>query len=233
MKKQFFEGVKDGIPIGLGYLSVSVGFGILCIRLGLTAASAVGISLTNLTSAGQVAGVGIMAAGGTLIEMALTQLVINLRYSLMGISLSQKLDDGFSAFHRVLASFGITDEIFAVAYAKEGKLKPVYMYGLIVISVLGWVTGTFFGAVLGQLLPQALSDAMGIMLYGMFLAVVIPPAKKERGILMAAILAALCSILFTYVLTFVSGGFAVIISAILAAAICACLFPKADEEEEV
>ncbi len=232
MKNLFFKGLKDGLPIGLGYFSVSFGFGILCINLGLTAAAAVGISLTNLTSAGQVAGVGVMAAGGTLLEMALTQLVINLRYSLMGISLSQKLDESFTTPHRVIAAFGITDEIFAVAYAQPGKLKPVYLYGMTIISVLGWTSGTFLGAVLGQILPDVLSSAMGIMLYGMFLAVVIPPAKQEKGILVAAILAALCSILFTYVLTFVSGGFAVIISAILAAAVCALLFPKADEEAD-
>lgn len=232
MKKLFFKGMKDGIPIGLGYLSVSFGFGILCINLGLSVAAAVGISLSNLTSAGQVAGVGIIVAGGTLIEMALTQLVINLRYSLFAISLSQKLDDSFTTPHRVLASFGITDEIFAVAYAQEGKLKPWYMYGLIIVSALGWVAGTFFGAAVGQILPAALSDALGIMLYGMFVAIVIPPARKERGVLLAAILAALCSVLFTYVFTAVSGGFAVIISAVVAAAVCALLFPVKEEEAD-
>lgn len=232
MKKLFFKGLKDGIPIGLGYLSVSFGFGILCINLGMSVATAVGISLSNLTSAGQVAGVGIIAAGGTLIEMILTQLVINVRYSLFAISLSQKLDASFTTPHRVLAAFGITDEIFAVAYAQEGKLKPWYMYGLICISTLGWVAGTFFGAALGQILPAALSDALGIMLYGMFVAIVIPPARKERGILVAAILAALCSILFTYVITSISGGFAVIISAVVAAAVCALLFPVKEEEDD-
>ena len=232
MKKQFLTGLKDGIPIALGYLSVSFGFGILCISLGLSIAAAVGISATNLTSAGQVAGVGIIAAGGTLVEMALTQLVINIRYSLMGLSLAQKLDGSFSTLHRALVSFGITDEIFAVAYAREERLKPAYMYGLILISASGWVSGTLLGAWLGQVLPAALSNAMGIMLYGMFLAVVIPPARKDRGILAAAVGAALCSLLFRYVLAFVSGGFAVIISAVLAAAVCAALFPLSAEEEE-
>lgn len=231
MKQLFCRGLRDGIPIALGYLSVSFGFGILCINLGLSATAAVGISLTNLTSAGQVAGVGIIAAGGTLVEMALTQLVINLRYSLFGISLSQKLDPSFTTPHRILASFGITDEIFAVAYAQPGLLKPAYFYGVLLISAAGWVAGTFFGAALGQILPQALSDAMGIMLYGMFLAVVIPKAKQERGVLMAAVLAALCSICFTYVLTQISGGFAVIISAVLSAAVCAAIFPRGEDEE--
>ena len=233
MKKPFFKGLRDGIPIALGYLSVSFGFGILCINLGLSVLTASGISLSNLTSAGQVAGVQIIAAGGTLIEMVLTQLVINLRYSLFAISLSQKLDASFTTPHRILASFGITDEIFAVSYAQEGKVKPPYMYGVILISAAGWVSGTFLGAALGQVLPESVSAAMGIMLYGMFLAICVPPARKDRGVLVAVIAAAMCSILFNTLLTFVSGGFAVIISALTSAAICALLFPVADEEEDV
>lgn len=231
MNKPFFRGLRDGIPIALGYFSVSFGFGILCINLGLSILAAAGISLTNLTSAGQVAGVGIIAAGGTLIEMVLTQLVINLRYSLFAISLSQKLDSSFTTPHRIAASFGITDEIFAVTYAQEGKVKPAYMYGVILISALGWVGGTALGAAMGQILPEMVSSAMGIMLYCMFLAIFVPPARKDRGVLMAVIVAALCSILFNTVLTFVSGGFAVIISALVSAALCALLFPVAEEEE--
>jgi len=231
VNKPFFKGLRDGIPIALGYFSVSFGFGILCINLGLSVLAAAGISLTNLTSAGQVAGVGIIAAGGTLIEMALTQLVINLRYSLFAISLSQKLDSSFTTPHRIAASFGITDEIFAVTYAQEGKVKPAYMYGVILISALGWVGGTALGAAMGQILPEMVSSAMGIMLYCMFLAIFVPPARKDRGVLMAVIVAALCSILFNTVLTFVSGGFAVIISALVSAALCALLFPVAEEEE--
>lgn len=231
MNKPFFKGLRDGIPIALGYFSVSFGFGILCINLGLSVLTAAGISLTNLTSAGQVAGVGIIAAGGTLIEMVLTQLVINLRYSLFAISLSQKLDSSFTTPHRIAASFGITDEIFAVTYAQEGRVKPAYMYGVILISALGWVGGTTMGAAMGQILPEAVSSAMGIMLYCMFLAICVPPARKDRGVLMAVIVAAFCSILFSTVLTFVSGGFAVIISALVSAALCALLFPVAEEEE--
>ena len=230
MKKDFLKGVKDGIPICLGYLSVSFGFGILATGLGLSILAAVGISLTNLTSAGQVAGVGIIAAGGSLIEMALTQLVINIRYSLMGISLSQKLDGSFNTFHRLLASFGITDEIFAVAVSQK-SVSPFYMYGLIGISALGWVSGTFLGAAAGNILPAAISSAMGIVLYGMFLAIIIPPAREHRGVFFAVLIAAALSILFSYVLTAVSSGFAIIICSVIAAAACAVLFPVADEEE--
>jgi len=231
MKKDFIKGIRDGFPICLGYLSVSFGFGILATGLGLSVLAAVGISLTNLTSAGQAAGVGIIAAGGSLIEMALTQFIINIRYSLMGISLSQKLDKNFNALHRLIASFGITDEIFAVAVAQP-SVSPYYMYGLTVISALGWVLGTFLGAAAGNILPSSVSSALGIVLYGMFLAIIIPPAKKSKGMLTAVLAAAALSIVFKYVLTAVSGGFAIIICAVLSAALCAVLFPVADEEKE-
>lgn len=231
MKNDFIKGIRDGIPICLGYLSVSFAFGILATGLGLSVLAAVGISLTNLTSAGQVAGVGIIAAGGSLIEMALTQFIINIRYSLMGISLSQKLDDSFNTFHRLVASFGITDEIFAVAVAQD-SVSPYYMYGLTVISALGWVSGTFLGGAAGNLLPASVSSALGIVLYGMFLAIIIPPAKKYKGVLISVLIAAVLSIVFKYVLTAVSGGFAIIICAVLSAAICALIFPIKEENEE-
>lgn len=228
----FFKGLYHGIPIALGYLSVSFGFGIMAVKAGLSILAAVGISVTNLTSAGQAAGVAIIAAGGSYIEMALTQLVINIRYSLMGLSLSQKLDKSFTTPHRLLASFGITDEIFAVASAQPGRVTPWYMYGLILISFLGWSGGTLLGAAAGQFLPAAITDAMGIVLYGMFLAIIIPPARKEKSVLTAVVIAALFSILFNYLLTAVSPGFAVIISAIAASAAAALLFPINEEEEE-
>ena len=228
----FLKGLYHGIPIALGYLSVSFGFGIMAVKAGLSILAAVGISVTNLTSAGQAAGVAIIAAGGSYIEMALTQLVINIRYSLMGLSLSQRLDKSFTTPHRLIASFGITDEIFAVASAQPGRVTPWYMYGLILISFLGWSGGTLLGAAAGQFLPAEITDAMGIVLYGMFLAIIIPPARKEKSVLTAVVIAALFSILFSYLLTAVSPGFAVIISAIVASAVAALLFPVEEEEEE-
>ncbi len=229
--KDFIKGMKDGIPIALGYLSVSFGFGIMAVAAGLTVAQAVAISASNLTSAGQAAGVGIIAAGGALLEMVLTQLVINIRYSLMALSLVQKLDDGFRTPQRMLLSFGITDEIFAVAYAQEGKISPWYMFGLIFISFWGWTLGTFLGAAAGNILPAAVTDAMGIVLYGMFLAIVIPVAREKKSVLLAALAAVAFSCLFRYVFTAVSGGFAIILSACLAAALAAWLFPVDDEGE--
>ena len=232
MNLTFSKGLKHGIPIALGYLSVSFGFGIMAVRAGLSVLAAVGISITNVTSAGQAAGVGIIAAGGTLIEMILTQFIINLRYSLMGLSLSQKLDESFTTPQRMLIAFGITDEIFAVSSSQEGKINTKYMYGLILISVLGWVMGTFLGASAGRILPEALTNAMGLVLYGMFIAICIPPAKKDRGVLFAVLIAALCSVLFYYVFTCISSGFSIIICAVAASALCAWLFPIKEEEEE-
>ena len=232
MRSDFLKGMTHGIPIALGYISVSFGFGIAAVRAGLSVAAAVGISASNLTSAGQAAGVEIIAAGGTLIELALSQLVINLRYSLMGLSLSQKLDDSFTVPHRLLASYGITDEIFAVAAAQPGKLKPSYMYGLILISALGWTGGTLLGAVAGQALPQMFTAAMGILLYGMFIAIIIPPSRKSKSVFGAVLIAALISLLFKFVFTKISVGFAIIISASVAAAVMALIAPVPDDEEE-
>ena len=236
MQKPFIKGLSNGIPICLGYFSVSFGFGILAVKSGLQAIDAILISLTNLTSAGQAAGVGIIAAAGTLLEMAITQFVINLRYSLMGLTLSQKLSDKFTTIHRLIASFGITDEIFAVAVSQKDKLVPSYMYGLILISASGWVGGTALGAVAGLALPASLTAAMGILLYGMFIAIIVPAARKCKKDLIVILLAAAFSAIFKYLLPSVSFGFAIIISAILAAVIGALLFPinlaETEGEEE-
>ncbi|WP_296581368.1 AzlC family ABC transporter permease [Ruminococcus sp.] len=224
--------MNHGIPIALGYLSVSFGFGILAVESGLSVFQSSMISATNLTSAGQIAGVGVIAASGTLLEMILVQLVINIRYSLMALSLSQKLDKTFTTPHRLVSSYGITDEIFAVCSAQPGMITPAYMYGMILIAMIGWVLGTFLGASAGEILPDSVTAAMGIVLYGMFLAIIIPPSRKKKSVLFVTVLAALLSILFKYVLTMVSGGFAVIICAIVAAGLGALLFPVSDDEEE-
>ncbi len=232
MNTRFFKGMSHGIPIALGYLSVSFGFGIMAVKSGLTPFQAAVISASNLTSAGQAAGVSIIAEGGTLIEMILAQLTINLRYALMALSLSQRLDKTFNMPKRLLASYGITDEIFAVASSQPGRITPGYMYGMILIAFLGWVSGTICGAAAGELLPEAVTNAMGIVLYGMFIAIIIPPSRKEKSVLTVVITAAVISILFKYLMDFISGGFAIIISAALAAAVGALLFPVKDEEAD-
>jgi len=223
--------MSHGIPICLGYLSVSFGFGILAVKAGLSVFQAALISATNLTSAGQKAGLDVIAAGGTIIEMVLLQLTINIRYSLMALSLSQKLDKSFTTPHRFLASYGITDEIFAVCSAQKEALTPAYMYGMIFISAVGWVTGTALGAAAGELLPAAVSTAMEIVLYGMFIAIVIPPAKKQHGVLFAAVIAAALSVIFRFAVPALSEGFAMIISAVASALLAALIFPVKEEEE--
>lgn len=221
------DGLRDGLPIGLGYLSVSFGFGISAVSLGLPAIFAILTSLTNLTSAGQMAGIAIIAAGGTLTEMAATQFVINLRYALMSLSLTQKVDGSFSLPQRMILSFLMTDEIFAVSSTKVGPIGTSYMYGLGLLPIVGWVSGTALGAYAGMVLPQDLTTALGIMIYGMFLAILIPPAKKERGVLAAVVISAAMSCCIRYIgaLSFLSSGFSIILCAVTASAAAAILRP--------
>lgn len=230
----FARGVRDGVPIGLGYLSVSFSFGLLAVRAGLPVWTAVLISATNLTSAGQLAGLSIIAAGGAVVEMIVTQFVINMRYALMAISLSQKADERFMPLERALAAFGITDEIFAVAASQTGTFGAKYLFGLIVMPFLGWTGGTLLGAAAGNILPEAIKAALGIALYGMFIAVVVPPATQDRGALIAALGAAFLSCCLTYIPVFagISQGFAVVICACAAASAAAWLHPLPEDEEE-
>ena len=228
--RSFFNGIGQGIPIGLGYLSVSFGFGIMAVRAGLSVKEASLISLTNLTSAGQAAGVDVIASHGSLLEMALVQLTINIRYALMALSLSQKLDESFTLPHRLLAAYGITDEIFGLCSAKNGKLQPFFMYGVIVIATLGWVLGTFLGAAAGELLPIPVTAALGIVLYGMFIAIIVPPSRKSKSILCVVLAAAALSCVCKYLIPALSSGFAVIICGIAASVLGAVLFPREEED---
>ena len=233
-KRLFVRGLKDGIPIALGYLPVSFGFGISAVSSGLSPLVAVLISLTNLTSAGQVAGVEVILALGTLLEMTLTQLTINARYFLMSLSLSQRLGRGFSLPHRLLVSFGITDEIFGVASSKREPVTPVYMYGLIFLPFIGWLLGTLLGAISGNVLPEEINKALGIAIYGMFIAIVLPPAKREKGVLLSVLISIAISLALAFIplFSFITSGFAIIASALIAAVIAALLFPIKPEEEE-
>ncbi len=230
--KHFLKGVKHGLPIGLGYLSVSFAFGMQCVDNGLTVLQALLISMTNLTSAGQLAGLQVMIAGSSLIEMALTQFIINLRYALMGLSLGQKLGPAMNTPRRMFFSFANTDEIFAVASAQPEKLHHHYLYALMLMPYIGWSLGTFLGAAAGQILPEFVCSALGIAIYGMFLAIILPPARQEKSVRAVVLLAAAVSLAFNYLpaLKKVSGGFVVIICAVVAATVGALLFPVKDED---
>lgn len=226
----FKKGFKDGIPIALGYLSVSFTFGMMAVSGGLPALDAVLISMTNLTSAGQFAGLDLIIAGGTFFEMALTQLIINIRYALMSVSLSQKFHKSVNLLDRLLIAFGNTDEIFAVASGQKGEVGKKYMYGLILSPYLGWAFGTLIGAVASSILPASVRSALGIAIYGMFLAIFIPPVKYNKTVAIVVLIAAGMSIAFKYLpyLNTVSSGFVIIICAVAAAAVGAVIRPIED-----
>lgn len=232
--KDYIYGIKKGIPIALGYLSVSFTFGVKAVNGGIPAWAVVLISLTNLTSAGQFAGTNLILAGGGYIEMAVTTLVINIRYMLMSLALTQKIKKHTSLFHRMVMGFGITDEIFAVAASEIRTVTPAYFYGLMTLPVIGWTGGTLLGAVASGLMPARLSNAMELGLYAMFLAIIIPPAKKERAVCLVIIIAVMISACIYYLppFQFISGSIRVIIAAILAAAAGAFFFPVRQMEGE-
>ncbi|MDO4648248.1 MAG: AzlC family ABC transporter permease [Eubacteriales bacterium] len=235
MKREIFQkGIKDGIPIGLGYFAVSFTFGMMAVAGGLSIWQAVLISLTNLTSAGQFAGLEIILAGGTYWEMALTQLIINLRYCLMSFALSQKLRRDVPFGHRFLVAFGVTDEIFGISSNQEGKVHPFYNYGAMCVAIPGWTFGTLAGAISGSLLPQFLMSALSVAIYGMFLAIIIPPAKKNRSVLMVVLAAMAISTLFSVLplLKQISSGFVIIITTLLVAGIAAFAAPITDNDKE-
>ena len=228
------NGIRDGIPICLGYLAVSFTFGIMAKNAGLTTFQAVLISATNLTSAGQFAALGIIGSSSTYLEMAFTQFIINLRYCLMSCSLSQKFDSKTRFFHRFFIAYGVTDEIFAVSVSRPGKIRPAHSYGMIAIATLGWTLGTFLGIVSGSILPERVISALSLALYGMFIAIIIPPAKKDKVIRGIVICAMLSSLAFGYipVLKDISSGFKIIILTVVIAGIAAALFPIKDEPSE-
>ena len=231
---EYKTGVRRGLPVGVGYFSVSFGFGAMAAAQGVKALDAALISLTNLTSAGQFAGLTLIVAAASLWELILTQIVINSRYALMSLALSQRMGERIGFLPRLAIAFINTDEIFALAMAYERPLNVPFMMGLGLTPILGWVGGTLMGALAGSVLPVAIRTALGVMLYGMFIAIVIPPAKEEKPILAAVVLALVLSCLFTWVpvLNQISAGISIVICTVAAAAICAALFPIADEEVE-
>lgn len=228
--KDFLKGLKGGVPIGLGYLSVSFAFGIMAISLGFQWWQAVLISMTNLTSAGQLAGIGIMVNPAQYIDMLLSQLTINVRYSFMSVSLSQKVTPQFKGIKRWLLGFFMTDEIFAVA-ANEKEVSVKFFSGLTVFPYIGWTLGTLLGSVLGNVLPAIIMNSLCLAIYGMFVAIVVPSAKKSQSLLLVVGAAIILSCGFYYLpfLKEVSSGIAVCVCAIVAAVIGAVFFPVKEE----
>ena len=243
--KEIKRGMKNGIPIALGYLSVSFSFGAIAVSMGFSVIQAVLISLLNLTSAGQFASLGIIAGQGTYLEMAIVELTVNIRYAFMSLSLSQKVDEKFKGIYKWLLSFFITDEIFALSMLEE-NVSRTYFFGLASISTAGWMLGTTLGAMLGSIVPTVISNALSIALYAMFIAIIIPASRRDKNVLFIAIIipgmkkdkniikvVALAIIIrsgFYYlpIINQLSSGFAMTISALTSAFIGAVLFNKGE-----
>lgn len=231
-QKEFLVGLKAGMPVCVGYFSVSFGFGAMAIAQGLSVWQAILISASNLTSAGQFAGLTVIASGAVILEMILTQLVINSRYALMSLALGQRLGTDVGTGKRLIAAFFNTDEVFALGMSRGKQLTTGFFVGVGVVAALGWVSGTAMGAIAGTLLPESVRMALGVMLYGMFIAIVVPQARAEKPILISVILALIFSCLFAWVpgLDRISDGLAIVICTVLAASACALLFPVKEEE---
>lgn len=237
MNNAFWKGARDGLPICLGYVSVSFVFGMMCVESGLPVWVAALISMTNLTSAGQFAGLSLILSGGALLEIGVTTFVINLRYMLMSLSLSQKVDAKMTTLQRALLSFGNTDEVFAVCMQQKGSITTPYLSGLVICVYIGWALGTVLGATVTGLLPEMVRSAMGIAIYGMFIAIIIPPARQLRPVLYTVLLGMGVSSLFYYtpVLKELSRGWVIILCAVTVSALMAWRFPvetQMDEEED-
>ena len=219
------------MPVCIGYFSVSFGFGAMAVAQGLKVWHAILISATNLTSAGQFAGLTVITAGAAIIEMILTQLVINSRYALMSLALGPRLGPEVGVGKRLIAAFFNTDEVFALGMSRQGKLTASYFVGAGTVAAIGWIGGTTAGAVAGSLLPMSIRASLGVMLYGMFIAIVVPQAREEKPILLSVVLALVFSCLFYWVpgLKDVSAGLAIVICTVAAAAICAVVKPVEEE----
>lgn len=231
MRNEFVNGAKDGVPIALGYFAVSFSFGMAALAAGMPLWVSVALSGLNMTSAGQFSALTLMAAGAPVSEIAASTLVINIRYLLMSLVLSQKLDR-MNIFKRMAVAFGITDEIFTVASTKPRKVGAAYMAGLILVPYIGWTLGTLVGGAAGALMGEGAVSALGIGLYAMFIAIVLPVAKESRAVLVAVLIAVGAACLFRWVSLFdgLSDGWAVIIASVLSAAAAAVIFPRSEEE---
>ena len=228
MEPNFQKGLKDGIPIALGYFAVSMAYGMAAIVQGLTVTQIIMISLTNLTSAGQFAGTALLAVSASLIEIAITLTVINSRYFLMGLSLLQKMEPRIPLWKKMIMAFGITDEIYAVAMGQKGEVGFSYYAGLMLLPIAGWTAGTALGGIASSLLPGQIVNALGIAMYGMFIAIFVPAARQEKPVMVCVLLAVAASCLFSWLpgLRDLSSGYSVVLITIAVCAFCAWKYPR-------
>ncbi len=227
-----FIGINKGLPIALGYIPVSFTFGLMMADSGMNVWIIILISMTNLTSAGQFAGAGLIIANATLFEITLTTFVINIRYMLMSLSLSQKLVPGITLLKRSVMAFGITDETFAVASLEKGEITFPYMAGLVTCPYWGWALGTALGALTQSILPDIMRQSMGVALYGMFIALFVPASKKSKAALTVVLASVMLSSAFNWLplIKQISKGWVIIIVTVAASGLGALLFPRGEEE---
>ncbi len=230
----YIDGLKSGIPIAMGYLAVSFTLGIAAKKVGITAAQATIMSITNSTSAGEFAAISAIAAGTSYFELAVMQFVINLRYMLMSCSLSQKIDRSFPLIHRFIMGFGITDEIFGVSVSRKGKLNPYFTYGAMSLAIPAWAMGTMLGVIMGTVLPGNVVSALSVALYGMFIAIIIPPARENKVLAGLVAVSMVVSLLFSKLpfVKSISAGTKVIVLTVIIAGIAAVLFPVEEDDTD-
>lgn len=231
-KKVIFQGMKDGIPIALGYFAVSFSLGIVAKNIGITPLQGFFVSLFCRASAGEYAGYTMIAASASFIETIIVCFIANARYLLMSCATSQRVSEDLSLLHRIGISFGLTDEIFAISIAREGYLNPFYTYGALIVAAPCWALGTMTGIIAGSIMPERLVSALSVALYGMFLAVIIPPIRKEKIIGVIIVICFALSYAFTRVHYFdgISSGTKTIIMTVVISSIAAILFPRNEEE---
>ena len=230
----FAAGVRDGMPIAIGYFAVSFTLGIQAKSAGLSVWEAAFMSLTNLTSAGQFAAISIIAASGSYLSVAVSQLIINLRYMLMSFALSQKVEPKLSVPHRMGIAFGVTDEIFGISIGLKERLKPAYSYGAMIVAIPGWTLGTALGVIMGNILPDMVVNALNLALYAMFVAIVVPVTKKDRKVALVVIISMFLSWLCTKLpaVRDISSGTRIIILTVIMALLAAALFPVPEEGKD-
>ena len=228
----FFKGMRDGVPIALGYFAVAFTLGITAGKAGMNALQSSLMSALMLASAGEFAAISMIGSGAGVMEMIVTTVVINMRYLLMSSALSQKVQQNRPFFHRIFMSYAVTDEIFGISMTVPGKLNPFYQYGAASVAAPGWILGTFLGTMVGMILPAPVMSAMSVAIYGMFLAVVIPPARKNKIIAAVVVISMSVSLLFQSIpgLKNISSGFQIILLTVLISAAAAILFPVQEEQ---
>ncbi len=231
-KTAFREGLKTGIPIGAGYLAVAFSLGMMAKQIGLTPLQGFISSFVNHASAGEYAEFTVIKGAGSLLEMAVIIFITNLRYSLMSLSYSQRFSPQTGLLHRLLMCFGISDEIYGATIAQTGPLVPAYTYGQMLIALPSWCSGTALGIMIGNILPDVVVAALSVALYGMFLAIIIPPSKKDKIVGLFVIISFLLSYLAS-VLPFtkeLSESIRTIILTVFISGLAALLFPRNEKE---